>query len=53
VAAAVGAWATTRSWNERPELLIDAGVDVLVVDTAHGHSAIGVLEPWSAASRCQ
>jgi IMP dehydrogenase len=28
---------------ERAEALIDAGVDVLVVDTAHGHSA-GVLE---------
>ena len=23
---------------ERAELLIDAGVDVIVVDTAHGHS---------------
>src|SRR5881398_460538 len=28
---------------ERAEALVDAGVDVLVVDTAHGHSA-GVLE---------
>ena len=28
---------------ERSEALVDAGVDILVVDTAHGHSA-GVLE---------
>ena len=28
--------------EERAEVLMDAGVDVLVLDTAHGHSA-GVL----------
>ena len=39
VAAAVGAGERDM---ERAELLCDAGVDVLVVDTAHGHSA-GVL----------
>lgn len=33
--AAVGVGAGTE---ERVELLVDAGVDVLVVDTAHGHS---------------
>ncbi|GHU03495.1 inosine-5'-monophosphate dehydrogenase [Betaproteobacteria bacterium] len=35
VGAAVGVGAGTE---ERVELLVDAGVDVLVVDTAHGHS---------------
>jgi IMP dehydrogenase len=40
VGAAVGVAKDTR---ERVSALIDAGVDVLVVDTAHGHS-IGVLE---------
>ena len=40
VAAAVGAGADTE---ERAALLSDAGVDVLVVDTAHGHSR-GVIE---------
>ena len=40
VAAAVGA---SERDMERAQLLCDAGVDVLVVDTAHGHSA-GVLE---------
>ncbi|HEX2582269.1 MAG TPA: IMP dehydrogenase [Dongiaceae bacterium] len=39
VAAAVG---TGRSGIERAELLIEAGCDVIVVDTAHGHSE-GVL----------
>ena len=39
VAAAVGA---LESDMERAKLLCEAGVDVLVVDTAHGHSA-GVL----------
>ncbi|RAB21014.1 IMP dehydrogenase, partial [Burkholderia multivorans] len=29
--------------EERVELLVQAGVDVIVVDTAHGHSK-GVLE---------
>ena len=38
--AAVGVGAGTE---ERVELLVDAGVDVLVVDTAHGHSQ-GVLD---------
>ena len=40
VGAAVG---TGAAGLERAEALIDAGVDVLVIDTAHGHSA-GVLE---------
>ena len=40
VGAAVGTGADT---DERVELLAQAGVDVIVVDTAHGHS-IGVLE---------
>ena len=40
VGAAVGFGDDTE---ERVELLIRAGVDVLIVDTAHGHSA-GVLE---------
>ena len=40
VGAAVGVGDGTE---ERVELLVKAGVDVLVVDTAHGHSA-GVLE---------
>ena len=40
VGAAVGVGEGTE---ERVELLIRAGVDVLVVDTAHGHS-VGVLE---------
>jgi IMP dehydrogenase len=39
VGAAVGVGEGTE---ERVELLVDAGVDVLVVDTAHGHSQ-GVL----------
>lgn len=40
VGAAVGVGAGTE---ERVELLVAAGVDVIVVDTAHGHSK-GVLE---------
>lgn len=40
VAAAVGVGADTE---ERVEALVNAGVDVLVVDTAHGHS-IRVME---------
>lgn len=40
VAAAVGVGADR---DERIEALVKAGVDVLVVDTAHGHSA-GVIE---------
>ncbi|EPQ5784822.1 IMP dehydrogenase [Acinetobacter baumannii] len=40
VGAAVGAGADTPS---RVEALVEAGVDVIVVDTAHGHSA-GVIE---------
>ena len=44
VAAATGAG---RDGLERAEVLIDAGVDVIVVDTAHGHSE-GVLEAVSA-----
>jgi len=40
VAAAVGTGADSE---ERVEALVNAGVDALIVDTAHGHS-IGVLE---------
>src|SRR5690606_25732872 len=40
VGAAVGVGADSE---ERAKLLVEAGVDFLVVDTAHGHSA-GVLE---------
>jgi IMP dehydrogenase len=40
VGAAVGVGADN---DERVELLVKAGVDVLIVDTAHGHS-LGVLE---------
>lgn len=40
VGAAVGVGADTES---RVELLVDAGVDVIVVDTAHGHSQ-GVID---------
>ncbi len=36
VGAAVG---TAEDTMERTKLLVDAGVDVLVIDTAHGHSA--------------
>jgi IMP dehydrogenase len=40
VAAAMG---TSRSDVDRAEALIEAGVDLLVIDTAHGHSQ-GVLD---------
>ena len=40
VAAAIGAGG---DFMDRAKALVDAGVDVLVVDTAHGHSA-GVLQ---------
>ncbi len=40
VAAAVG---PAKNMEERVELLMNAGVDVLVVDTAHGHSR-GVID---------
>ncbi len=40
VGAAIGVGAGTE---ERAELLVEAGVDLLVVDTAHGHSQ-GVLD---------
>src|SRR5215211_6955511 len=39
VAAAIGA----SNFRERARALVDAGVDVLVIDTAHGHSD-GVLQ---------
>ena len=47
VAAATG---TGDKGIERAEALFDAGVDVLVIDTAHGHSD-GVLESVSRARR--
>lgn len=40
VGAAVG---TNKETDERAQALVDAGVDVVVVDTAHGHSK-GVIE---------
>lgn len=40
VAAAVG---ITHDTNERIEALVDAGVDAIVIDTAHGHSK-GVID---------
>src|SRR3954463_3982376 len=42
VAAAIGA----ANYRDRARALVDAGVDVLVLDTAHGHSE-GVLEATS------
>jgi IMP dehydrogenase len=47
VGAAVG---TGAAGLDRAEALIEAGVDVLVVDTAHGHSA-GVLESVARVRR--
>ncbi|WP_366654654.1 IMP dehydrogenase [Fodinicurvata sp. EGI_FJ10296] len=47
VAAATG---TGDNGRARAEALFDAGVDVLVIDTAHGHSE-GVLEAVAAARR--
>lgn len=47
VAAATG---TGEQGLARAEALIDAGVDVIVVDTAHGHSA-GVLDQVAAVKR--
>ena len=47
VGAAIGVGEGTE---ERAELLVDAGVDVLVVDTAHGHSE-GVLQRVRWAKR--
>jgi len=44
VAAAVG---TGKDGMERAEALVEAGVDVLVVDTAHGHSK-GVIDAVKA-----
>jgi IMP dehydrogenase len=40
------AWAPPSAWAQAPksvELLVKAGVDVIVVDTAHGHSK-GVID---------
>jgi IMP dehydrogenase len=47
VGAAIGVGEGTE---ERAELLVEAGVDVLVVDTAHGHSE-GVIERVRWAKR--
>jgi len=47
VGAAVGTGADT---DERVELLAAAGVDLIVVDTAHGHS-VGVLEVVSRVKK--
>ncbi|MTI10692.1 IMP dehydrogenase [Curvivirga aplysinae] len=47
VAAATG---TGASGIERSEALIDAGVDVVIVDTAHGHSQ-GVIDQVAAVKK--
>lgn len=47
VAAATG---VGDSGFERAEALLDAGVDIIVVDTAHGHS-LGVIEQISRIKR--
>ena len=47
VAAAIGA---TGDYRERAQALVAAGVDVLIVDTAHGHSE-GVLVATARDSR--
>ena len=47
VGAAVGTGGDTA---ERVKLLVDAGVDLLIVDTAHGHSR-GVLDRISAIKK--
>jgi IMP dehydrogenase len=47
VAAATG---TGDSGYERAEALLDAGVDIIVVDTAHGHSR-GVIDQISRIKR--
>jgi IMP dehydrogenase len=46
--AAIGVGADSL---ERAQALVDAGVDVIVIDTAHGHSA-GVLETVAEVRRC-
>jgi IMP dehydrogenase len=43
VAAAIGA----NNYGARAQALVDAGVDVLIIDTAHGHSE-GVLQATAA-----
>lgn len=47
VGAAVGVGA---DWQARAESLVDAGVDVICVDTAHGHSR-GVLDTVNALKK--
>ncbi len=47
VAAGVG---VTKDTLERMKALVDAGVDAIVIDTAHGHSA-GVIEKLKEAKR--
>jgi IMP dehydrogenase len=46
-----GAIGTGPDAMERAQRLVDAGVDVVVVDTAHGHSR-GVLEAVAEIRRC-
>ena len=46
VAAAVGVG--RDKGMVRAEALLEAGVDVIVVDTAHGHSSRRAWRPWSA-----
>ncbi len=47
---AAAASTTGESGIVRAQMLIDAGVDVLVIDTAHGHSA-GVLKTVTAVKK--
>ncbi len=47
VAAAVG---ITHDMHERIQALVDAGVDAIVIDTAHGHSK-GVIEALKAVKK--
>ena len=44
VGASVG---TSADTDDRVAALVAAGVDVLVVDTAHGHSIPGLEKPYS------
>jgi IMP dehydrogenase len=46
-AAAIG---TSKDTNERVAALVEAGVDILVIDTAHGHSK-GVIEHLKKKSK--
>ncbi len=49
VAAGVGVTADTM---ERMQALVDAGVDAIVIDTAHGHSKFVIEKLKEAKNRC-